>query len=134
MDFPACRYLVVANGVPLSRDLSSAAGPRQTSLASNGQSGVYVARLGFVDKNGHGNMPIRIRPGSVDDQSSSSKGAFPRRLSWPDLGKPNRRGCSRVGGSGEALYFVAETAGVSIVMTLVEPARNGLRDWAAHQS
>ena len=119
----------------MSRDRSSTAGPRQTLLASTGQSGVYVARLGFVDKNGHGNTgQFASDPGSVDDQSSSSKGALPGRLCWPDLGKPNRRGCSRVGGSAEALYFVAETAGVSIVMTLVEPARNGLRDWAAHQS
>ena len=118
----------------MSRDRSSTAGLRQTLLASNGQSGVYVARLGFVDKNGHGNTgQFASDPGSVDDQSSSSKGAFPGRLCWPDWANPTGAGAPELEDQPEALYFVAETAGGSM-MTLVEPARNGLRDWAAHQS
>ena len=67
-------------------------------------------------------MP-RIRPGSIDDQSSSSKGAFPGRLCWPDWANPTGAGAPELEDQPEALYFVAETAGVSIVMTLVELAR-----------
>ena len=109
--------------------------PRQTLLDANGQSGVRRP-AGVVDKKDHGNTgQFASDPRSADDHSARRRApSLGRNICWPDLGHPNRRGCSRVGESAEALYLVAKTGGGSTVRTLVERARKGLRDWAAHHS